>query len=32
MTEEEKANLQASMKEAMAKTREQNLKYIKKYV
>ena len=29
MTEEEKADLQAEMKAAMAKTREQNLKYIK---
>ena len=32
MTAEEKADLQAEMKAAMAKTREQNLKYIKKYV
>lgn len=29
MTAEEKADLQAEMKAAMAKTREQNLKYIK---
>ena len=31
MTAEEKANLQAGLKEAMAKTREENLKYIKEH-
>ena len=31
MTAEEQANLQDGLKEAMAKTREQNLKYIKEH-
>ena len=31
MTAEEQEELQAAMKEAMAKTREQNLKYIKEH-
>ena len=31
MTAEEQADLQAGLKEAMAKTREENLKYIKEH-